>query len=51
MSLYAVFIDFPKAFDIVSRQDLWIVLKKFGCTDKIENLIRSLHDEMQAQVA
>jgi len=50
MPLYAVFIDFSKAFDTVSREGLWKVLKKFGCTEKIVNLIRSLHDGMQAQV-
>ena len=50
MPLYAVFIDFTKAFDTVSREGLWIVLRKFGCTQKVINIIRSLHDGMQAQV-
>jgi len=50
MELYAVFIDFTKAFDTVSREGLWCVLKKFGCTNKVINLIRALHDGMQAQV-
>jgi hypothetical protein len=50
MELYAVFIDFTKAFDTVSREGLWCVLKKFGCTDKVINLIKALHDGMQAQV-
>ena len=34
MSFYVVFIDFSKAFDIVSRQGLWQVLKKYGCPEK-----------------
>lgn len=50
MPLYAVFIDFTKAFDTVSRDGLWVVLEKLGCTTKMLNLIRSLHDGMQAQV-
>lgn len=50
MELYAVFIDFSKAFDTVSREALWSVLKRFGCTDKVVNLVRELHDGMQAKV-
>ena len=51
MSLYVVFIDFSKAFDIVSRQGLWQVLKKYGCTEKFVSLIEALHTGMQANVA
>ena len=50
MELYVVFIDFTKAFDTVSREGLWCVLKKFGCTDKVLNLLKALHDGMQAKV-
>jgi exonuclease III len=50
MELYMVFIDFTKAFDTVSREGLWSVLQKVGCTNKVNNLIRALHDGMQAQV-
>ena len=50
MELYVVFIDFTKAFNTVSREGLWCVLKKFGCSDKIINLIKALHDRMQARV-
>lgn len=51
MPMYAVFIDFTKAFDTVSREGLWCVLKKYGVTDKVINLIKALHNGMQAQVA
>ena len=51
MPLYAVFIDFSKAFDTVSREGLWQVLRKFGCPDKFINLTASLHDGMQAHVS
>ena len=50
MELYAVFIDFTKAFDTVSRDGLWSVLKKFGCTGKVVNMIKALHEGMQAKV-
>ena len=32
MELYTVFIDFTKAFDTVSREGLWSVLRKIGLT-------------------
>ena len=51
MPLYVVFIDFSKAFDTVSRQGLWQVLKKYGCTEKFVSLIEALHTGMQAKVA
>ena len=50
MPLYVVFIDFSKAFDTVSRQGLWQVLKKYGCTEKFVSLIEALHTGMQANV-
>ena len=49
MELYAVFIDFTKAFDTVPREGLWCVLRKLGCTDKVINLIQALHDGMEAK--
>ncbi|XP_068703865.1 uncharacterized protein [Montipora foliosa] len=46
MPLYVVFIDFSKAFDTVLRQELWQVLKKYGCTEKFVSLIEALHTAM-----
>ena len=51
MQLYAVFIDFTKVFDMVSRKGLWQVLTKFGCPAKFANIIKSLNSGMQASVA
>ena len=51
MPLYAVFIDFSKAFDTVPREGLWQVLRKFGCPEKFINLTAALHDGMQAHVS
>ena len=50
MPLSVVFIDFSKAFDTVSRQGVWQVLKKYGCTEKFVNLIEVFHTGMQANV-
>ena len=50
MPLYAIFIDFTKAFYAISRDGLWLVLKKFGCTNRIVKLSQALHNGMQAQV-
>ncbi|PFX21781.1 hypothetical protein AWC38_SpisGene13705 [Stylophora pistillata] len=50
MQLYAVFIDSTEALDTVSREGLWIILKKFGCTEKVLNMSKALHEGMQAQV-
>lgn len=51
MGLYAVFIDLTKAFDTVSREALWEILLKLGCPSKFVNVLRQLHDGMQARVA
>ena len=50
MKLYAVFIDFAKAFDTVSREGLWSVLRKFGCTEKVINMIKALHEGLNAEI-
>ena len=49
--LHIAFIDPTKAFDYVSREGLYIVLRKLGCPQKLLNLIRSLHLGMMATVA
>ena len=48
--LYMLFIDLTKAFDTVSREHLWIVLRKFGCPNKLVNIIQQLHDGMMGRV-
>ena len=42
--------DLRKAFDSVSRDGLWKILKRTGCPDKLVNILRSFHDGMQARV-
>ena len=38
---YKLFVDNTKAYDIVSRNTLWLVLKRRGVPDKFLNLIKS----------
>ena len=50
VDLYTTFVDLTKTFDIVSRNDLWNIMSKFGCPDRFITLVRQFHDGMQAQV-
>ena len=48
--LMQIFCDLRKAFDKVPRPAMWLTLDKFGCPDRVINLIRALHDGMTARV-
>ncbi|XP_014770758.1 uncharacterized protein LOC106869505 [Octopus bimaculoides] len=50
MPLYQVFINLTKAFDMVNRDALWIVLCKLGCPTHFVSLFEKLHSNMKAQV-
>jgi len=50
MPLHAVFFDFTKTFDTVSRDGLCQVLTKFGCPAKFVSFVKYLHRGMQASV-
>ena len=41
MLLNAVSINFSQAFDTMSRERLWQILRKFGCPEKFINLAES----------
>ena len=49
-SLYINFIDFEKAFDSISRDVLWRLLRHYGLPDKIFTIIRVLYEGFSAQV-
>ena len=52
MPLYIAFIDLTKAFDLVSRQGLFQLLKKIGCpSPQLHSIIASLHEDMQSVVS
>ena len=49
--LHIAFIDLTKAFDTVNRDLLWTALSKFGVPPKFLNILRNLHNDMQACVS
>ena len=44
MPLYISFIDFTKAFDLVSRDSLFKILTNIGCPPKMKSLIEFIHN-------
>ena len=48
--IYFCFIDHPKAFDCVSHNKLWKILKKMGVLDHLICLLRSLYTGHKAVV-
>jgi len=46
--LYTCFVDFKKAFDIVSRDLLWQVLEGLGISGRILECLRSMYRQGQA---
>lgn len=48
--LYCAFIDFSKAFDYVSRDNLWMKLIKLGIRGKMLTLIKSMYDGVKSRV-
>lgn len=51
MPLYIAFIDLTKAFDLVSRNGLFRLLRKIGCPPRLLNIITSFHDNTQGVVS
>ena len=49
--LYLAFIDLTKAFDLVSREGLFLLLQKIGCPPTLLEIIVSFHDNMQATIS
>ena len=41
LDMYMVFVDLTKAFDTISRDGLWQILRKIGCPDLFVDIIRS----------
>ena len=50
MDLYMTFVDLTKAFDTVSREGIWKIMAKFGCSTKFIAMVRQFHDGMLARV-
>ena len=48
--LHMAFVDLTKAFDTVSRAELWNIISKFGCPDRFVKIVTQFHDGMMARV-
>ena len=48
--LYAAFIDFRKAFDLIDRNMLWIILHKNGINGKMYKAIKSMYEVVKARI-
>ena len=49
-SLYINFIDFEKAFDSISREVLWRLLRHYGMPVEVVTIIKALYEGFSAQV-
>ena len=47
---FLLFIDLKKAYDSVPREAMWAALGKLGVPEPVIELIRSFHQDMQAQI-
>ena len=47
---FMLFVDLRKAYDSVPQQALWLVSQKYGIPPTLVNLIKSLHEDMAAEV-
>jgi len=48
--LFMLFVDLRKAYDLVPRCAVWKILGQYGIPEVMVNLLRSLHDGMEAEV-
>ena len=49
-ALFVLFVDLRKAYDSVPRPALWCVLEKNGVPPNMLSIIKSFHDNMQAEI-
>ncbi len=49
-AFHMAFIDLTKAFDLINRKALFLVLRKIGCPPTLLALIESFHTDMSATV-
>ena len=48
--IFMLFIDLSKAYDSIPHSPLWRMLEKYGIPPALLSIIRSLHDDMKAEV-
>ena len=47
LKLYTAFVDLPKAFDSVSRNKLWFVMKQAGIKGKLLQIVHYMYDSVK----
>ena len=50
IGLYAAFVDLTKVFDTVSRDGVWKILARLGCSHQFLTILCQLHEGQQGQV-
>ena len=48
--LYTEFVELTKVFDTISTEELWKLLHKVGCQEKLIAIIRSFHNGMPGRI-
>ena len=51
VDLYMTCVDLSKAFDTVSRDELWKIMAKFSCPARVKAVVRQCHDGMLVWVS
>ena len=49
--VFLLFVDLHKAYDSVPRSAMWLALQKYGVPDVTVDLVRGLHEHMEATVS
>lgn len=45
--MYIHFVDFEKAFDLVHKDSLWVIMKKYEIPKKLVKMVNTLYDDFQ----
>ena len=48
--LYSIYVDLTKTFDMVSRDGLWRIMAKYGCSEKFITIIEQFRNGMHTMV-
>ena len=48
---FLLFVDLRKAYDSLPREAMWMILSKYGVPEKLISIIRSFHNNMQAEIS
>nr|VZI07214.1 unnamed protein product [Spirometra erinaceieuropaei] len=48
--LYSTFVGLTKTFDTVNREGLWKIMQKFGCPERLIQMVRQRHEGIMARI-